>query len=142
MLVPAQLVQHGQRVLVQREVLVALPLAHHVRRTRPCPGRVTAHPQDDLLGEGDPDLLVVHELVVALQRLDRSRTRLVVAIRVEHEAVALADSAVSLGPELRPGSKQREVDIEENCSKHRSRIALAPAASRYPFRAPGCGAAW
>ena len=33
--VPTQLVEHGQRVLVQREVLVPLPLAHHVRRARP-----------------------------------------------------------------------------------------------------------
>src|SRR5262245_61908936 len=73
--VPAKLVEHRQGVLVEREVLVPLPLAHHLGRTRTGPARIAAHAQDDLLGERDPDLLVVNELVVLLQRLDRMRPR-------------------------------------------------------------------
>ena len=69
--VPAELVEHRQRVLVEREVLVPLPLAHHVGRARPRASASPPMPTDDLLGEGDPDLLVVHELAVALELVDR-----------------------------------------------------------------------
>jgi len=43
-----------QRVLVEEEVLVPLPLSDDVERTRPRARPVTAHPDHDLLGEGDP----------------------------------------------------------------------------------------
>ena len=80
--------------------------------------RVAAHPEHDLLGERDPDLLVVHELVVALERLDRSDARVRVAVRVEREPVPLPDAPVPLRPQLRPGPKQREVDVEQDGLQH------------------------
>ena len=116
---------------------MALPLAHHVDRARSGARRVASHPEHDLLREGDPDLLVVHEIALARQRLDRVESRLRVALRVEDETVALADSPVTLGAELGAGSKEREVDVEEDSLEHRSSIALTFLASRYPFRARG-----
>ena len=96
-----------------------LPLAHHVGRARPRAAGIAAHPEDDLLGERDPDLLVVHELVVALQRLDRAGASVRVPIGVEREPVPLPDAPVPLGPELRPGPKEREVDVEQDGLEHR-----------------------
>ena len=46
--------------------------------------------------------------------VDRPLARLAVAGRVEHEAEALAEPPVALGPELRPRAGEREVDVEED----------------------------
>ena len=110
--VTAQLVEHGQRVLVEREVLVALPLTHHVRRALPRSDRIPAHPEHDLLRERDPDLLVVHELgdwparkpAPARPRTtqDRASTR---------AAPPPADTPRGLSSG--PGPKQGEVDVEQ-----------------------------
>ena len=118
----AQHRQHRQRVLVQREVLVSLPLPHHVLGARARAGRVAAHAEDDLLGERDPDLLVVHEVALRLQLLDRGRARSLVAARLQVEPVPLPDAAVSLGAELRAGPEEREVDVEEDRLQHAVRI--------------------
>ena len=114
----AQLLQHGRRVLEQLEVLGVLPGPRHLDRALVGAVGVAAHAADDPLGEGDPDLLVVLELGMALDPLDRPLARLAVARRVELEAEALAQAAVALGAELRPGPGDREVDVEENCSQH------------------------
>ena len=135
--VTSQLVEHRKRVLVEREVLVALPLPHHVHRARSGASRVASHPEHDLLRERDPDLLVVNEITLARQRLDRIDPCLRVALRVEDETVAFANSPVPLRPELRSRSKEREVDVEEDGPEHRSSIALTFFSSRYPFRARG-----
>ena len=116
---------------------MALPLPHHVHRARSGASRVASHPEHDLLRERDPDLLVVNEIALARQRLDRIDPRLRVALRVEDETVAFANSPVSLRPELRSRSKEREVDVEEDGPEHRSSIALTFFSSRYPFRARG-----
>ena len=78
--VVAQLVEHRQRVVEQLEVLGTLPRARHLDGARV---RVAgaAHPLDDPLGEEDPDLLVVVELGMPLQRRDRLAARGVVAGR-------------------------------------------------------------
>ena len=49
--VGAQRGQHGQRVVVEVEVVVHLPAPHHVDRARAGAARVAAHPPDDVLGE-------------------------------------------------------------------------------------------
>ena len=116
--VTPQLVEHGQRVLVQREVLVPLPLAHHVSGALAGFPGIAAHPEDDLLRERDPDLLVVHELVVALERLDRSQPRVRVEAGLEREPVPLPHAPVPLRPQLRPGPKQGEVDVEQDGLQH------------------------
>ena len=116
--VPPQLVEHGQRVLVEGEVLVPLPLAHHVRCALARPARIAPHPEDDLLGERDPDLLVVHERMVALQRLDGRSPSLVVQAGLEREPVPLPHPPVPLGPKLGPGPKQREIDVEQDSLQH------------------------
>ena len=110
---PPKLVEDGERVLVEREVLVPLPLPHHVDRAFPGALRISAHSANDLLGERDPDLFVVHEPPFALQRLDRGRASLPVPVGLEREPVPLPHPPVPLGPELRPRPKEREVDIEE-----------------------------
>ena len=119
----AKLVEDGEDVLVEREVLVPLPLAHHVGRALPGAFRVSTHATDDLLRERDPDLVVVHEAPFGLQLLDGSGACFLVTRRVEREPVTLADAPIPLRPELRPWPKEREIDVEENCAEHRSRIA-------------------
>ena len=86
----------------------------------------TAHALHDPLGEEHPDLLVVVELRMPLEPGDCGAARLVVAPRVELEAIAEAKSLVALRPEIgaRPG--EREVDVEDDraqCRCHRARIA-------------------
>ncbi len=68
-------------------------------------------------GEEHPDLLVVVELGMPLQRRERGAPRFVVARRVELEPVALAEAAVALGPEVGAGPGDREVDVEDDCSQ-------------------------
>src|SRR5205085_9585272 len=88
------------------------PLDRHRAVVRPL--AVAAHAADDPLRERDPDLLVVLELRVPLERLDGRRPRLLVAGRVEAEAELRAAAAIALGPELRARLGQREVDVEED----------------------------
>ena len=121
-LVPPQLGKHGWRILVQREVLVPLPLAHHVDGARACPVLVPAHAGDDPLGERDPDLLVMDELAMSLELLDGVRACLPIAIGIEDEPMPLTQPPVSLGPQLGAGPEEREVDIEEDRPEHGTRI--------------------
>ena len=97
---------------------MALPLAHQLGRARARSMLVATHPEDDLLGERDPDLLVVDERVVRLQRRDRRHPSLLVQRRLEHQPVPLANAPVPLRPELGPGPKQREVDVEQDSLQH------------------------
>src|SRR5436309_3150571 len=113
-----QLRQHGQRVLVELEVLSVLPGLRH--RDGAIVGRVSvaAHPADDPLGECDPDLLVVLELRVALDALDGPLAGGRVTRRVQLQPKSLAESLVPLGPELRPRPGDRKVDVEEDGLDH------------------------
>ena len=79
----AQVGEHRQGVVVEVEVVVHLPAAHHVDRACPRGAGVPAHAAHDVLGEGDPDLLVVHELGVRLQDLERREARVLVAGGIE-----------------------------------------------------------
>ena len=78
----------GSDVVVELEVLVPLPAARELDvRRRATPAR-PAHAEDDPLGEGNPDLLVVVELGMPLQVEERGVARLLVARRVERQSVA------------------------------------------------------
>ena len=57
------------------------------------PVGVAAHAADDVLGERDPDLLVVHELGVRAQIGERGEPRLLVAVGIEAEPVAVPPRA-------------------------------------------------
>src|SRR3954454_23232161 len=109
----AQIVEHRQRVLEELEVVGALPRAGHLERAGV---RVAgaAHPLDDPLREQDPDLLVVVELRVALQRRDRIASRLLVAFGDEVEAETRAEPAVALGAEIGSRLRESEVDVEDD----------------------------
>src|SRR6185312_9785134 len=93
-------------------------------------GRVLgpAHPAHDPLGETEPDLVVVLELGMASQIDERRVASLLVASRLEPEPVALAGADVRLGPELRTGPSEREVDVEQ----HRPQL-VRPRHPRYPM---------
>ena len=91
-----------------------LPGSRHLDRALVRALRVTAHPADDPLGEEHPDLLVVIELRMAFDRLDRSRASLRVSLRIELEPEAAPERLVSLRSEVRPRLDQREVDVEED----------------------------
>ena len=110
----AQELEGGQGIVVQAEVVRALPAALDLDRALARAGAVAAHPAHDPLRERVPDLLVVLELGVLLQRLQCLDARLLVERRIEVEPVLLAGVAVRLGTELRPGPGDREVDVEEN----------------------------
>ncbi len=114
----------GQRIVVEREVVVPLPAAHHFDRTCTAITGLAAHPDHDLLGEEDPDLLVVDELRMLLNLFDRRQTSPFVTRRVELEAVLLTELLVTLRPELRPRMEQREVDIKDHGLEHPSRIEI------------------
>src|SRR6266545_4002150 len=67
--VTSQLVEHGQRIVEQLEVLRTLPGACHLD-CAPIGVADAPHPLDDPLGEEDPYLLVVFQLGMPLQRRD------------------------------------------------------------------------
>ena len=110
----AQPSEHGQDVVVEVEVLRALPGPGHLDREVAGCGGVAAHAADDALGEGEPELLVVAELRVTLECGDCGGAGLLVPRRVEVEPVALAQLPVSLGPEIGSRPREREVDVEED----------------------------
>ena len=128
--------ERRQGIVVEVEVGMNLPAPHHVDRAGTAPRGVAAHPADDVLGEGDPDLLVVHELGVRPADPSSAASRAVlVARRVEVEPVRRADAPVRLRPELGPGPREREVDVEENRAQHAPRIGTAADAHRRPAEA-------
>ena len=77
---------------------------------------VAAHPADDPLREQHPDLLVVVELRMPLDSLDRGRPSVRVPARIELEPEASAERLVALRPEIRARLDEREVDVEEDAS--------------------------
>src|SRR5262249_5353028 len=95
-LVCAQVVEHGQNVLVELEVLRDLPAALDLgrafrgNRVRP------SHADEDLLREAVPDRVVVEELRVALDVEDGGFTCALVGADVELDAVTRGDSRVPL----------------------------------------------
>jgi hypothetical protein len=109
-----QLFEHWQDVLEELEVLRHAPAFLDLRRAlaRDCLG--AAHADEDLLGEAVPDRLVVQQLRMPLEVDDRRLARIVVAARVESDAVPRGDTRVAIRGELGPGTAEREVDVEEN----------------------------
>jgi hypothetical protein len=83
--VPAQLFQHRQRVLEELEVVRVLPPAGHLDGAFVGPLGVAPHSPDDPFREEHPDLLVVLELGMLLERLDGRCASLGMLGRVELE---------------------------------------------------------
>ncbi len=77
-------------------------------------GALAAHAADDVRREANPDLLVVLELGMVLQVLDRRRPRRRIPLGVERQAVARPSFAIALGPKEGARLGEREVDVEEN----------------------------
>ena len=124
--VRAELVEGGQDVFEELEVVRMLPGARHLDRTLVGALGVAAHAADDLLREENPDLLVVVELRVAFEGRDCVRTGLAVALWVELEPETLPESPVALRPEIGPRLGDREVDVEENgAERHHSACSSA-----------------
>ena len=103
---------------VALEVVGVLPRTCHLGR-----GGVgiaaAAHAHDDALGEEHPQLLVVVELGVPFERIERGPPGLVVQRGVEREPISAPDPDVAVGPEVRPGHGDREVDVEDDGAKLR-----------------------
>src|SRR6266480_4033266 len=119
--VRAQLRERRQDVLEDLEVVRVLPGPGHLDCAFVGALGSAAHAPNDLLGEQHPDLLVVVELRMPLERRDGVRASLAVALRVELEPEALAEPTVALRPEIRTWLGNREVDVEENgAQSHRS----------------------
>ena len=55
---------------------------------------------------------------MALEAGEGSEARVLVAVGIERQPVPLTRAAVTLGPELRPGPEEREVDVEQNRAQH------------------------
>ena len=104
----------SRHVVVELEVLVPLPAARDLDGARVGRVGVAAHAAHDPLGEAEPDLVVVLELGMAAQVDQGGIASRLVAGGVEREPVALACAHVALRPELGPGPRKREVDVEEN----------------------------
>ena len=110
----AEEIQDGQDVLVELEVLRREPAVGDRLGNRAARLALTAHPADDVLGEAEPDLLVVLELGVLLQVEDRGGARLGIALRVEVEAEPLPRIVIPARPEQGPRLGEGEVDVEED----------------------------
>ena len=113
----AQGAEHGQRILVELEVMRMCPRALHldgcgIRVARP------THALDDPFREEHPDLLVVVQLWMSLQRCECRTSSLVVARRIELEPVAAPEAHVTVGAEVRAWSGDREIDVEDDSSEH------------------------
>ena len=137
----AEVVEHRQGVLVQREVVVPLPLADDLDGTVAGGAGLPTHATNDALGERDPDLLVVCELGVVLEVLERAEPGVVVGRRVERETVPRPHPPIAVRAELRARPREREVDVEEHRLEHQASIGNSvPAAGRI-LRRTGTAAA-
>ncbi len=128
-LVCAERLEHGDRIVVEVEVGVNLPAPDDLDRARARALGVAAHAADDVLGERDPDLLVVHELGVHPQVGEGRDPRRLVASGIEAEAVRVPHALIRIGPELGPGPREREVDVEEDGAQHRPSIRAEAAST-------------
>src|SRR5918994_3345552 len=131
----AQNRERRQRILVEREALVLLPGAHELLGARACPCGVAAHAADDLLGELDPELVVVDVVGMALERVERRQAGRLVEVRLERAAVPFPHLAVALRAKLRPGPCEREVDVKYHCFDHLAEDSLGGCAPRPRFSA-------
>ena len=143
--VRAKHLQHRQRVFVEGEVLVPLPLANHLGGARARAGGVAAHADDDPLGEGDPDLLVVNEPLSPLQLVDRVEPRLVVAGGIELEPVPPPTRRYPSGPSSGPGRESVKSTSNSTARSTARGTAIARAAgseaNRYEAGEAGSGLA-
>ena len=110
----AKELQDGQDVLVELEVLRGEPPIRDRLRDRAARLALTPHPTDNVLGEAQPDFLVVLELGMLLEVEHRGGTRLAVALGVELEAEPLPGLVVPARPEQGPWLCQGEVDVEKD----------------------------
>ena len=96
--------EHGDRIVVEVEVGVNLPAPDDLDRACPRALGVAAHAADDVLGERDPDLLVVHELGVHPQVGEGRDPRRLVASGSRLRPCVLAPTRrYASGPSSGPG---------------------------------------
>ncbi|HVH51403.1 MAG TPA: hypothetical protein VM690_04610, partial [Gaiellaceae bacterium] len=76
------------------------------------------------------------ELGMVLQVDERRVAGLLVASRVEREAVPLPRALVALRPELRSRSHEREVDVEENGAQRHASSSSQRAACKWGSSSP------
>jgi len=93
---------------------VQLPAARDVDGARVRRGLLPAHAEHDALGEREPDLVVVVELRVPLEMLERRVTRVSEAGCIERQPVPHSGAHVALRAELRARLCEREIDVEED----------------------------
>ena len=107
-----------QRVVVEEEVLVLLPLAHDRGRARARAFVVAAHAADDVLREADPEVLVVRELGMVLQVIEGGQSGRVVPLRDRAPGRAARRSARIPPAPARARPEEREVDVEQDSFQH------------------------
>ena len=133
--------EHRQDVVVEVEVLRALPGQGHLDREVAGRVGVAAHAANDPLREGEPELLVVTKLRMALRVATAAARASSYCAGSRLEPVPLAELAVSLRPEVRPRLRQREIDVEEHRAQgHLPRFTWCRRRLRSgtrPARAPG-----
>src|SRR4051795_9420725 len=98
-----ELRERRQDVFEDLEVVRVLPCACHLDRAFVGAIGVAAHAADDLLSEEHPNLLVVVELRVPLERRDGVRPRIRVALGFELDPEPLAQPLVALRAEIGAG---------------------------------------
>ena len=116
--VRTELCEDRQRVLEELEVRRLLPTARHLDRALVGAVGVAAHAANDPLSEEHPDLLVVVELRVPLDRLDRGGARLRVSRGVELEPEPPSEQLIAVRAQVGPRLDEREVDVEEDGFEH------------------------
>src|SRR5262249_42789582 len=113
--------ERGERirdVVVELEGLVPLPATRDLDGAGVGRIGVAAHAADDPLREAKPDLVVVLQLGMAAEIDEGGVSGRLVASRLQMEPVALAGADVPRRPELGPGPREREVDVEEDRAQH------------------------
>jgi hypothetical protein len=109
-----ELRQDRRHVVEEVEIVGVLPRPGHLDGALVGSARVTAHPSNDPLSEGDPDLLVMAEVRMLPQPFDRFRAGFLVERRVELEPETAAEALIALRSKIGTGLRQREVEVEEH----------------------------
>ena len=112
--VAPELTEDRSDVVVELEVRRVLPGVDDLDRERADAGPAAAHAAHDVLGEPDPDLLVVLQLGVMSEVDDRRRPGAVVERSSSSRPWRAPAVRYPIGPSSGPGLGDREVDVDED----------------------------